>query len=212
MMFVDNSFFADENIRRLGFGIAGAIVVHALIFIWLSFSASQKIISANIFSPPTSVSIRFITPIEKQPVIERVTNAVAQKPLPETLNKIESPPEPQQAHQPISQPIQQEPIKVSKPIEDVIPVVSEINLKGRRVQPEYPKRSLKMHQEGVVWLHVLISETGARQEIKLHKPSKYALLNQAAIKAVKKWTFKPNVVNGRTVRSWVEIPIEFKIQ
>jgi protein TonB len=90
--------------------------------------------------------------------------------------------------------------------------VSDQNLKGRRVQPTYPQRALRMRQEGVVWLHVLISKTGAREDIKLHKPSQYALLNQAAIKAVKKWTFDPNVINGHAVKSWVEIPVEFKIQ
>lgn len=93
-----------------------------------------------------------------------------------------------------------------------VPIVVGGGLVGRRVQPDYPKRSLDLKQEGTVILHVLISDTGKRQDIKLFKPSKYALLNQAAMKAVKKWTFDPNIVNGRAVKSWVEIPIEFKIQ
>lgn len=213
-MFVDNTFFSDENVRRLSFGVTGAMLVHALILLWFFFPVSQRTISADIFSPPTNVSIRFVTPIKKQPnPVPKIVKAepvkkksvikktAIQKPLPETLNKIEPAAAPSQERQPILQPVQ-----------NTIPVVSETSLKGRRVQPEYPERSLRMRQEGVVWLRVLISETGARQELKLHKPSQYALLNQAAIKAVKKWTFDPNVVNGRAVRSWVEIPIEFKIQ
>jgi len=64
----------------------------------------------------------------------------------------------------------------------------------------------------VVWLHVLISQTGEREDIKLHKASKFALLNQAALQAVKKWSFEPTRKNGRAVKSWVEIPIEFRIQ
>lgn len=228
MMFVDNSFFNDENTKRLSFGITGAMLAHALILVWFSLPVSQKIISAEIISPPTNVSIRFVTPIkelpkpvpiiiktepvQKKPVVKKIAKAAPQKPLPETLNRIEpaAPPPPTYPSEP--QPVQEKPIEISKFVRDVIPVISATSIKGRRVQPEYPKRSLRMRQEGVVWLHVLISEDGKRQDIKLHKPSQYALLNQAAIKAVKKWTFDPNVVNGRAVQSWVGIPIEFKIQ
>lgn len=227
-MFVDNGFFDDENTKRLSVGVGGALLAHALILVWFSVPISQKIIPADVFSPPTNVSIRFVTPIkntpklepeiikaepeQKKPVVKKFAKAVVQAPLPETLNKIEPAAAPPQLYQPEPRPVQKEPIEISKPARDVIPVVSESALKGRRVQPEYPKRSLRMGHEGVVWLHVLISEDGQRQEIKLHKPSQFALLNQAAIKAVKKWTFDPNTVNGRAVQSWVEIPIEFKIQ
>ena len=228
MMFVDNGFFDDENTRRLSFGIMGAMMAHALILVWFSLPSSQKIISADTFSPPTNVSIRFVTPIKEQPksvakvvkvepvknkpVVKKVVKAVVQKPLPETLNRIEPAAALPQVYEPTSQPVKREPVEISKPVRDVIPVISAASIKGRRVQPEYPKRSLRMRQEGVVWLHVLVSEDGQRQDIKLHKPSQYALLNQAAFKAVKKWTFDPNIVNGRAIQSWVEIPIEFKIQ
>jgi len=227
-MFVDNSFFNDGSTKRLSFGIAGAILAHALILVWFSLPVSQKIISTEIFSPPTNVSIRFVSPIkelsepatkiiktkpvQEKPVVKKIAKAAPQKPLPETLNRIEPAAAPPPTHQPEPQVVQEEPIEISKPVRNVIPVITAASIKGRRVQPEYPKRSLRMHQEGVVWLHVLISKDGKRQDIKLHKPSQYALLNQAALKAVKKWTFDPNIVNGRAVQSWVEIPIEFKIQ
>tara|TARA_R110002095_G_scaffold35349_1_gene33320 strand:- start:2495 stop:3178 length:684 start_codon:yes stop_codon:yes gene_type:complete len=227
-MFVDNSFFNDENARRLSFGVLGATLTHALILAWISLPVSQKIISAEMFSPPTNVSIRFITPIkelpeplpeiikvepvQKKPVIQKIAKAIPQEPLPKILNRIEPAAAPPAIHQPERQPVQEKRIEISKPVRDIIPVISASSIKGRRVQPQYPKRSLRMRQEGIVWLHVLISKDGKRQDIKLHKPSQYALLNQAALKAVKKWTFNPNIVNGRAVQSWVEIPIEFKIQ
>lgn len=228
MMFVDNSFFDEGNAKRLGVGVAGALLAHALILLWFSLPVSQKTISAEMFSPPTNVSIRFVNlikeppkvfpevikvePAQKKPAVQKMVKAVIQKPLPETLNTIEPAAAPPQIYQPEPQPVQEEPIEISKPAADIIPVISEASIKGRRVQPEYPERALRMRQEGVVWLRVLIAEDGKRQDIKLHKPSQYALLNQAAVKAVKKWTFDPNIVNGRAVKSWVEIPIEFKIQ
>jgi protein TonB len=95
---------------------------------------------------------------------------------------------------------------------NTIPVVEYQTIRGQRIKPKYPKRALRMGQQGVVWLRVLVDENGERQEIKLHKPSRYALLNQAALNAVKKWKFAPHLINGHAKQSWVEIPIEFKIQ
>jgi periplasmic protein TonB len=232
-MYVDKQFSDDENTQRLSFGIGGALLAHALILIWFCLPQPQKIISPDTFSSPTSVSFRFTAPakelvIEKppepvqetiktepvktKPVIKKVAKAEVPEPVEQELNKIEPAAPSQPSYQPEPKPLQQELIEVSKPVRDTIPVISDAGITGRRVQPDYPKRALRMRQEGVVWLHVLIAEDGKRQEIKLYKPSQYALLNEAALEAVKKWTFDPNIVNGRPVQSWVEIPVEFKIQ
>jgi protein TonB len=214
MMFVNKNVLKQEVLDRFGLGIMGAIMLHVLILVGFLFPFSQNIISAETFSAPTNITIRFTKPVKEprkavkfelvkpKPVLKKIAKAIpVQEITPKQLNVIE----------PASAP-KQNPAEITRLVKEIIPVVSGDNLKGRRVQPQYPERSLRLHQEGVVWLRVLISETGARQDLKLYKPSKYALLNQAAIKAVKKWTFDPNIVNGRATRSWVEIPIEFKIQ
>ena len=228
IMFFNNDFFDDIDAQRLSVGIAAAIALHILILVWLTLPNARHIVSAETFSAPTNVSIRFVTQLQKtepieiekppepvkitpEPVIKKVAKKTVKRlPPPEKLNKIE----PAATSQPKIQPkaAQQKPVKATATIPDVIPVISETMTKGRRVQPKYPKKALRMRQEGVVLLHVLISESGERQKIKLHKPSQYSLLNKAAIKAVKKWTFDPNIINGRAIQSWVEIPIEFKIQ
>ena len=225
-------FFDDIDVKRLSVGIAGAISLHILILLWLSMPNARNIISADTFSAPTNVTIRFVTQVQKvepieqpvepikpepiqknpEPVVKKVAKKPVKRPPPEKLNKIEPAAMAQPKTQPKAvQPAQQKIVKAA-PALDVIPVISEAMTKGRRVQPKYPKKALRMRQEGVVLLHVLISESGKRQKIKLHKPSQYSLLNKAAIKAVKKWTFDPNIINGRAIQSWVEIPIEFKIQ
>ena len=226
-MLINNASFKNENTKRLSYGIAIAIFFHAGILIWLSQNPSQNTLSSDLFSPPTNVTIRFQTPVKTTPKLpaklppkvttkshpapilkktkptpKKTTQSTPKKQTPVALNAVAPAAPSQQKTTPAKQ----------KPVSKSIPIISEQNLKGRRVQPTYPKRALKMRQEGTVWLRVLISETGARQDIKMHKPSQYALLNQAAIKAVKKWTFAPNIVNGSATKSWVEIPIEFKIQ
>ncbi len=220
-MFANNSFFDHENAQRMSFGIAGAFALHVLVLLYFVLPVSQKIISAEVFTPPTNVSIRFIDPVQKRipikppqeiarvepvqkkPLVKKIVKALTslQEPTPVTLNKIE----------PAAAPVQTvkiEPIKMP----DTIPVFSTASVKGRRIQPQYPKRAIRLGQEGVVWIHVLISSGGVRQDIKVHKPSRYALLNQAALKAAKKWKFEANFINGRAAQGWVAIPIEFKIR
>ncbi len=225
-MLIDNSFADDKNITRLGFGIAGAIVMH--VFIWGLFgvSKSQIDIPSEVFSPTMNVGIHFVQPtlkprvtvetkpevVEKKPVVKKVSKIKPiQKTLPKKLNTSEITPV-LRNKQETTQFARKQPVKTVKPFVEVVPVVSGADIKGRRIQPKYPKRSIRMHQEGVVWLRVLISKKGERKDIKLHQSSKYTLLDQAAIKAVKGWTFEPNIVNGKPVKSWVEIPIEFKIK
>lgn len=213
---VSDAVFENEEKKRLCFGLLSAVVLHGLILWSATMAPSYHEMEAAIYSPPTQLSIRFTRPAEP---------AVVQK-TPEPLiepkkKKRPKPPEPVQqvvpqevlpAPAPIEEIVQKQPEILHVETKPQIPIVSEAALKGRRVSPHYPKRALRLRQEGVVWLHVLISETGARQEIKLYKPSQYALLNQAAIKAVKQWTFDPNIVNGHPMKTWVEIPIEFKIR
>ncbi len=233
-MFLNNDFLDDINAQRLSAGIAGAIALHALILVCLTLPNARNIISADTYSAPTNVSIRFVSqapktePIEiskpsepvkletvqkkTKPAVKKAAIKTVNNPPPKKLNKIEPAATSQPRIPPKAvKPVQQKLVKTA-PVSDVIPVISEAMTKGRRIQPKYPKKALRMRQEGVVLLHVLISESGERQKIKLHKPSQYSLLNKAAIKAVKKWTFDPNVINGRAIQSWVEIPIEFKIQ
>lgn len=213
MIFYQNGYFREQNALREGASIFLAVVLHIAVLFLILHTQSQKTISADILSLPTNVAVRFVTQEKPKDIVEK---KIIAKPFkqeePKQLNKIEPAAAPQPAPDLIPKITKQNPISSIQPALDIIPVVKEPSIKGRRVQPEYPKRALRMRQEGVVWLHVLIDKDGKRQDIKLHKPSQYALLNQAALKAVKKWNFDPNVVNGRPVQSWMEIPIEFRIQ
>lgn len=91
------------------------------------------------------------------------------------------------------------------------PVIQASQITGKRVKPIYPKRALKMRQEGVVWVRVLLSKTGSIADITLHKPSPYALLNKAALTTVAQWTFDPYIKDESPIATWVNIPIEFVI-
>jgi protein TonB len=77
--------------------------------------------------------------------------------------------------------------------------------------PVYPPRCLRLGLEGVVKIRVLVGENGVPQEVTLSKSSGESSMDDAALKAVREWLFKPAMRNGMPVRAWVVVPIEFKL-
>jgi len=233
-------FFENEHMNRLGAGFTGALCLHCAVFFLISSTFIQAVIPSQTYSSaPTNISIRFTTPpkpekkivkaaeilptppvqktqppepkpVKQKPKVKKVVKKQVTTPPPEKLNKIE-PASITKEEKVTEQPIK-ETVQTSKVTPDIIPVTREVKTTGRRAQPEYPRSAQRRGQEGVVLIRVLISENGTREDIQIHKPSRYALLNTAAMKAVKKWKFDPHMVNGSARKSWVEIPIEFKLQ
>jgi TonB family protein len=84
-------------------------------------------------------------------------------------------------------------------------------IEGPNKLPAYPRLACQLGQEGLVILTAEIDENGLVADIKIVKSSGYKLLDESAIKAVKKWTFIPATKNGRPVLSSIEIPVRFKL-
>lgn len=229
--------FLKYNTAHLILSIGAALSLHFLAFSWLVPTYGPHITPANIHSPAAQVSVRFvtmkkeaevITPVEHRTSVQKVIpNPIKKTPPQKKLKKpakiVKTPtpqkmkaqvkPLPKKVEAPIAQSVTKKPeMPQKKQVNTPIPIVSDASVKGYRTPPRYPIKAQRRKQQGVVLIHVLISETGKREGIKIHTPSKHTMLNQAALKAVKKWRFDPYIVNGKPVRSWVEIPIEFKIK
>ncbi len=78
--------------------------------------------------------------------------------------------------------------------------------------PRYPAIAIKRRWQGTVILHALVGVLGEASEIVIKRSSGFGLLDQAAMEAVSGWSFEPTVENGRTVSSWVEVPVEFDLR
>ena len=63
--------------------------------------------------------------------------------------------------------------------------------------PTYPSLGLAMHMEGTVVLQATISKSGTIEN--LHVLSGPAMLQQAAIDAVRQWRYRPYLLNGTPV-------------
>lgn len=77
--------------------------------------------------------------------------------------------------------------------------------------PQYPSIAKRMGEEGKVLLKVLVSPEGSAQEVRLHKSSGSDTLDNAALKAVRKWRFVPAKMGEAALAAWVQVPIVFKL-
>lgn len=79
----------------------------------------------------------------------------------------------------------------------------------RNPPPQYPAESRKLREEGVVLLKVAVTAAGRAADVQLQRSSGYARLDQAALKAVRRWEFKPARVGLTAVACAVEVPVRF---
>lgn len=75
--------------------------------------------------------------------------------------------------------------------------------------PQYPYFSRVKGEEGQVLLKVLVDATGQVIQTTTLTSSGYSRLDEAAIKAVKKWQFIPAQTRGNATTASVEIPFSF---
>ena len=78
--------------------------------------------------------------------------------------------------------------------------------------PVYPQRSIELNQQGEALVRVRLDPDGSAAEILLWRGSGFALLDRAALTAVRGWQFLPAIRDGRPVAAWVEIPVRFHLR
>ena len=78
--------------------------------------------------------------------------------------------------------------------------------------PVYPRTARNRGQEGVVLLSVEVLDNGRTGQILVKKSSGYALLDRAALDAVRFWRFEPAKRSQIPLTMLVDIPIRFSLQ
>ena len=80
------------------------------------------------------------------------------------------------------------------------------------VPPDYPAASRRLGEQGRVLLSLFVLADGSLGEVQLKQSSGYRRLDEAAIEAVKKWTFIPARQNGAAVAAWYLQPLLFSLR
>lgn len=77
--------------------------------------------------------------------------------------------------------------------------------------PKYPPAARRERQEGVVLLAVEVGTNGRPTAVTVKQSSGVAILDEAAVSAVRRWTFEPARSAGLPAASTVEIPVRFSL-
>jgi protein TonB len=78
--------------------------------------------------------------------------------------------------------------------------------------PQYPELAMRRGWEGTVTLRVQVLASGLPGEIQVQKSSGRSPLDDAAVAAVRRWSFVPAKQGDVAQAGWVSVPIDFKLQ
>ena len=78
-----------------------------------------------------------------------------------------------------------------------------------RVQPEYPSLARQTRIQGTIKLHAIVGTDGTIKQLDVI--SGHPLLVQSALDAVRKWRYKPTLVNGEPVEVDTTIDVVFSL-
>lgn len=187
-------------------------------------------------TPPPPPPPQEIPPAPPEPVVEPVVEVpppVIKKPEPPRNPKPIKKPKPpkpkpvvQPQPQPVAEPVKQDlppapPSPPAPPAKKVTAKPAEVGPKRQEVNvntayqtnpaPPYPPMSKRLAEEGTVYLRVLINAQGLVEQIEVKTSSGKARLDEAALKAVKRWKFQPAKENGQAITSYATVPIKFSL-
>lgn len=78
--------------------------------------------------------------------------------------------------------------------------------------PAYPWQARLRGEQGTVLLSVLVDARGRVGELRVERSSGSRVLDEAAVAAVRRWTFEPGRRGAEAVESWVRIPLRFHLE
>lgn len=200
--------------------LAMAVALHGAVFYWLARQPDAVLPEVPPQVPP--MTIEFAAPAP--PVVETpppeppppkpkpvVRHPPKPKPqaVPKPVAKQETPPSPPpQAAAPAPQPAP--PAPPPAPVKETPASATAGYL--RNPAPEYPALALRRNWEGTVLLRVRVLPNGRPGDIQIQQSAGRSQLDEAAVAAVRRWSFVPAKKGDQAIEGWVTVPIDFKIR
>ncbi len=76
-------------------------------------------------------------------------------------------------------------------------------------KPKYPALAQRRGWQGTTILAVTVQHNGKPLQVRLHESCGYSILDDSAMKAVRKWTFLPATRGGLPIEMDVFVPVHF---
>ncbi|WOT04592.1 energy transducer TonB [Shewanella youngdeokensis] len=121
------------------------------------------------------------------------------------------------ADMPISVPVLAVPSLTATSLPEVGPVMAGINDVDqppellRYIQPKMPVAGRKFKDGGRVLLRLIVEADGIVSHAEVLDATPEKVFDESAMKAARKWRFKPAVLSGEAVKVFVDVPINFKV-
>ncbi len=80
-----------------------------------------------------------------------------------------------------------------------------------RTNPVYPYKARQRNIEGFVEVKFLVGADGRISDVEIVDSQPAGLFDAAVLKTVPQWKFRPGVLDGRQVPSWVVTTVEFRL-
>jgi TonB family protein len=92
-----------------------------------------------------------------------------------------------------------------------LPDGSELPVLVTRVDPQYPEAAKRLRAGGDITLRVVVEANGAIGRIEVVTQAPFGM-TEAAVDAVRRWTYRPARVDGQPVAVWKVIRVKFALR
>ncbi len=160
--------------------------------------------------PPKQQEAIAQKPVQK-PAPQKVAKTISESPRVASKPTPKSPP-PQPTTvaklEPKQTPLENEAYEVTA---EGLPIISKPNFLYK-IAPKYPRRAQQKGHEGQVIIDATVDATGTIQNITVHQSSGFESLDKSALRAVKRWRFKPFSINGKNIQAVIRVPVNFTLE
>jgi len=99
-----------------------------------------------------------------------------------------------------------------KPVALPTPVIATNLVPTLKTKPSYPPRALRSGVEGIVTVEFTIAVDGSVKDPKIIKSDPPKIFDRSVLKAIKKWKFNPETVDGKIVEKRARQDVHFRLQ
>lgn len=204
------------------------LTLHAAAAYWISQTPTPELPVVPPQIPPMTIEFAAPAPPVVEPPPPAPAPPVVEPPPPPIVDELAAKPAPKPSPKPKPKPVPKPVAKLPpKPVETPpappvaapVPSVAPAPITPpsptaaylKNPAPEYPQTALRRGWEGSVLLRVQVLASGKPGQIEIQKSSGRRVFDDAALAAVKRWSFVPAKQGDRAQAGWVSVPIDFKL-